>query len=76
MPQVKISLNLTSIDLTSTADDNFVEIIRVNEGSTELEARPTDYSVIGDTLARRTFDESGDYTVRPFQIDARESIKQ
>ena len=72
--RLKISLNLTSIDLTSTADENFVEIIRVNEGSTELEARPTDYSVIGDTLARRTFDESGDYTVRPFQIDARESI--
>ena len=72
--RLKISLNLTSIDLTSTADDNFVEILRVNEGSTELEARPTDYSVIGDTLARRTFDESGDYTVRPFQIDARESI--
>ena len=34
----------------------------------------TKYSVLGDTLARRTFDESGDYTVRPFQFDARESI--
>ena len=34
----------------------------------------TQYSVLGDTLARRTFDESGDYTVRPFQFDARESI--
>ena len=72
--RLKISLNLTSIDLNSTADENFVEILRVNEGSTELDARPTEYSVFGDTLARRTFDESGDYTVRPFQIDARESI--
>ena len=27
---------------------------------------------LGDTLARRTFDESGDYTIRPFQFDARE----
>ena len=34
----------------------------------------TEYSVLGDSLARRTFDESGDYTVRPFQFDARESI--
>ena len=34
----------------------------------------TKYSVIGDTLARRTFDESGDYTTRPFQFDIRESI--
>jgi len=72
--RLKISLNLTSIDLNSTADENFVEILRVNEGSNELEARPTEYSVIGDTLARRTFDESGDYTVRPFQIDAREGV--
>ena len=34
----------------------------------------TQYSVLGDSIARRTFDESGDYTVRPFQFDARESI--
>ena len=34
----------------------------------------TKYSVIGDTLARRTFDESGDYTTRPFQFDVRESV--
>ena len=29
--RLKISLNLTSIDLNSTADENFVEILRVNE---------------------------------------------
>ena len=34
----------------------------------------TQYSVLGDTLARRTFDESGDYTVRPFQFDARDKF--
>ena len=34
----------------------------------------TKYSQIGDTLARRTFDESGDYTTRPFQFDIRESV--
>ena len=34
----------------------------------------TKYSVIGDTLARRTFDESGDYTTQPFQFDIRESV--
>ena len=34
----------------------------------------TKYSVLGDSIARRTFDESGDYTVRPFQFVAKESI--
>ena len=42
----------------------------VQANSSEL----TKHAVLGDTLARRTFDESGDYTVRPFQFDVRESI--
>ena len=72
--RLKIELVLAAIDTTSTDDDEFVEIARVKDGEFESDARPTDYSVLGDTLARRTFDESGDYTVRPFQIDARELV--
>ncbi len=33
---------------------------------------PADYSVLEQTLARRTFDESGDYVVQDFSIDIRE----
>ena len=36
--------------------------------------RNTEYAVLGDTLARRTFDESGNYTVRPFQFEIKESL--
>ena len=72
--RLKIELVLTSLDTTSTSDSGFVEIARAKEGTFESDARPTDYSVLGDTLARRTYDESGDYTVRPFQFDAREGI--
>ncbi len=72
--RLKISLDLTTLDISSTSDDQFVEIVRVKNGDFESEARPTDYSILGDTLARRTFDESGDYTVRPFQLDMREAV--
>ena len=48
--------------------------MRVSNGRVVNNARNTEYSVLGDTLARRTFDESGDYTVRPFQFDMRETI--
>jgi len=72
--RLKISLDLKSLDLTSTADSDFIEIGRVENGKLKSDARPTQYSVLGETLARRTFDESGDYTVRPFQFDAREMI--
>ena len=40
----------------------------------QIQSELTKYSQIGDTLARRTFDESGDYTTRPFQFDIRESV--
>ena len=33
---------------------------------------PSDFSVLEQTLARRTFDESGDYVVDNFDIDMRE----
>ena len=48
--------------------------MRVSSGNVVDNARNTEYSVLGDTLARRTFDESGDYTVRPFQFDVRETV--
>ena len=34
----------------------------------------TDYNVFQENLARRTFDESGNYTVRPFGIDIKEQL--
>ena len=72
--RLKIELTLASLDTTSTADSTFLEVMRVSSGIVANSARNTEYSVLGDTLARRTFDESGDYTVRPFQFDMRETV--
>ena len=72
--RLKIELTLTSLAEGSTADSSFIELARVKNGLFQTNARYTDYSILGDTLARRTFDESGDYTVRPFQFDMRESV--
>ena len=44
----------------------------VKSGLVLSQVRATEYSVLEDTLARRTFDESGDYIVRGFDIDMRE----
>ena len=71
--RLKFTLTLSKLALNSTDDENFVELIRVDNGILKEKARNTEYSVLGDTLARRTFDESGDYTVRDFQIDIRET---
>ena len=70
----KIDLALTKLALNSTADDGFVELLRVNNGLIQKQVQTTQYNLIENTLARRTFDESGDYAVEPFDIDVRESI--
>lgn len=54
------------------ADEDFIEIARVIDG---VLVQPTDRlvpSLIEETLARRTYDESGDYVVRPFKLAVRD----
>ena len=70
----KIDLTLTKLSLTSTADASFVELARVENGKVRNRIDVTQYSHIEDTLARRTFDESGDYTVENFDLDVREHL--
>ena len=72
--RLKISVALSKLANTSTADDNFVELMRVKKGVIVEETRGIEFGTIEDTFARRTFDESGDYTVRPFQYEVKESI--
>ena len=67
-----IDLTLKKLAVDSTTDANFVELIRVTNGSIKTIVDKTQYSLLGDELARRTYDESGDYTVRGFDIDIRE----
>ena len=73
--RLKISLTLVKKDSGSTDDTDFVELVTVAGGRVQsLKADYTKYSVLGDNIARRTFDESGNYTTRPFQFDIREAV--
>ena len=72
--RLKITLTLAKLPIGSAEDGDFIELLRVNNGRIQEKTRNTEYSVLGETLARRTFDESGDYTVRPFGVDIRESL--
>jgi len=70
----QITLNLAKLALTSTADTGFVELARVDNGNIVHRKKATEYAVVADMLARRTDDESGDYVVRHFDIEARENL--
>src|SRR6056300_152833 len=70
----KIELTLAKKPLTSTEDNNFYELLRLSSGTLQNQVRTTEYAILEDTLARRTYDESGDYVVKPFDIDVREHL--
>ena len=64
----KIDLILSSRALDSTDDTQFIELARVQSGTLSYALIYPQYAVLEDTLARRTYDESGNYTVRPFKL--------
>jgi len=70
----KIDLTLTKLALDSTADASFVELFRLNNGNLQDKVTNNVSTVLEDTLARRTFDESGNYAVRQFELDIREHL--
>ena len=72
--RLKISLTLSKLPLGSSDDENFIELMRLKNGSVERLIDKTQYNIFQENLARRTFDESGNYTVRPFGIDIKESL--
>ena len=70
----KIGLTLAKKTLSTTDDQNFVELLRLKEGKIQNQVRTTAYNILEDNLARRTYDESGDYVVKGLDIDTRESV--
>jgi hypothetical protein len=69
-----IALNLVtkSYDFTIGEDTDFIEILRLNTGNIEYLVNKTQYNVIEDTLARRTYEESGNYVINNFPILVKE----
>jgi len=72
--RLQIKISLMKKDLDDTNDQNFIEIARVQGGELQTFVQDTQYNLINDTLAARTYDESGDYYVKPFEVFAKESL--
>ena len=68
----QIETALTKRTLDSTDTSSFFEIIRIVEDVKTKEIDYAIYSEIEKTLARRTYDESGNYTIDPFVISLEE----
>jgi hypothetical protein len=72
--RLKIELVLTKKDLDDLNDTDFVELLRVENGSIKKIQTKTSYNLIRDYLAQRTYDESGDYAVRSFTASVHNSL--
>ena len=70
----KINLTLVKKELTATDDTDFIELVRVKNGNIAKLVKKADYNYLQEEFARRTFDESGDYEVKPFKLDVREHL--
>ena len=70
----KISTTLSKKSLTDNNDTSFVELVRLDNGELKKLQNKTQYSLIKDYFAQRTFDESGSYSVDPFQVDIANSL--
>ena len=73
--RLKIDLTLSQYGYTATTDKNFIQLLTIKSGAVQSQVIPTDYNLIENTLARRTYDESGDYVVDDFSIDIREYLQ-
>jgi len=69
--KIDLQFNKYAID-TNLKQENFIQLITVKSGVVTQRIDNTEYAELEKTMARRTYDESGDYTVKNFKIDVRE----
>ena len=66
--RLKFTLVLTKKDVSDKNDTNFIEILRTDEGNILKIQEDSQYNLIREWIASRTFDESGNYALDPFNI--------
>ena len=72
--RLKISTSLIKKSIDEFNDENFIELLRLENGILQKFVKTTSYNLIRDEFARRTYDESGDYYVKPFEITTKECL--
>jgi len=70
----QIRLVLSYKPLEDEDDENFVMLAKVQGGYLQEVKDKPQYAELMNTLARRTYDESGNYTVSPFKISFKEHL--
>ena len=72
--RLQINLTLTKKLISDIDDTDFVELLRLQDGVIRKIQNKTQYNLIKDYLAERTFDESGSYSVDKFNLSIHNSL--
>ena len=67
--RLKITLTLASRNIGEAVENNFIELLRIRDGKIERKVEKQSWSDIEEILARRTYDESGDYVVKNYNLE-------
>ena len=66
--RLKLNPILTTFPADSAPSNNFLALVEWQNGNIIKSFQQTQYSSLGNELARRTYEESGDYFIKPFKI--------
>ena len=72
--RLKISATLSKKAINDFDDKNFIEILRISNGVVKKLQESNTYSLIKEYIAKRTYDESGDYSIKPFSVEVKNSL--
>ena len=72
--RLKISTVLSKKNLDDYNDKSFVEIIKLDLGEVKKIKTPTEYNIVKDYFAKRTFEESGNYSLNNFKVEVSNSL--
>ena len=72
--RLRITATLARKDIDELNDENFVQLTEVINGALDKDTVITEYNHLADELARRTYDESGNYYCKDFTTSVRECL--
>ena len=71
----QLEIELVKLDINEKKDlTNFVQILEIRSGILQNQNRTTEYTRLADELARRTFDQAGNFYVKPPSLSVRNSL--
>ena len=72
--RLKISAFLVKKDINEEKNENFVELLEVRNGELRNIKENPQYNVLEQQIARRTYETSGDFYVKPFSVSVKETL--